>query len=120
MARLPKPRLYLNALRATLYQRARAANLSSGCELGLMLDHGRLHLRVQRSGIALSSGKLGRSYLQCTATQLTQLLLGHIDLAAALKNGQVHASTRVAERTALALFPQIPWWHPSWDFLPTL
>lgn len=118
MARLPKPRHYLKALGKILYQRARAANLSSGCELGLMLEHGRLYLRVHRSDVSLVSGKLGRSYLQCTASQLTQLLLGHVDLAAALRTGRIHASTRIAERTALALFPQLPWWHPSWDFLP--
>ncbi len=118
MARLPQPRELLKAIGPILYRRVREADFPSGCELGLMLEHGRIALRVQRSGVSLTSGRLGRSYLQCTAAQLTQLLLGHLDLQAALEAGRIRASTRIAERAALALFPQLDWWHPSWDFLP--
>jgi hypothetical protein len=118
MARLIKPRRLLKLVGKTLHGRARDAGLPSSCELGLMLENSRLRLRVTRQGAQLLSGKLGRSYLQCTAYQLTQLLLGHLNLADAIDQCRIRASTRVAQQTAAALFPQLPWWLPPWDFLP--
>jgi predicted acetyltransferase len=118
MVRLVKPRRLLQAMGTIFYHRARDAGLPAECELGLMLENARLRLRVGRDGTQLLCGKVGRSYLQCTAYQLTQLLLGHLDLPGAMDQGRIRASTQVAAQTAVALFPQLPWWFPPWDMLP--
>ena len=62
----------------------------------------------------------GRSYLECKLTDLTQLLLGHLDVAEAVSTGKINASTRVAAETASVLFPLLPFWRPAFDDLQGL
>jgi len=73
---------------------------------------------VSRRNVRLESGKLGRSYLTCSMAHLTQMLLGQLDVAAAVDEGHVEASTRNARELATILFPKLPFWRPPWDELP--
>ena len=118
MVKLFDPLACIDLLRPQLFARAKDAELSRPCELGLLLGDERYCLIVGRRSVKLEAGKLGRSYLTCSKAQLTQLLLGHADLRSAVAAGQLAASTRVAAEIAMALFPRLPVWYPPWDDLP--
>jgi predicted acetyltransferase len=100
-----------------LYQRAKAADLGSPCDLGLMIEGQRFVISVRQRTAKLLQEKLGRSYLECELTDLTQLLLGHLNVAEAVDAGRISASTRVAAETASVLFPPLPFWRPAFDDL---
>jgi len=100
-----------------LHQRARSAELSLPCDLGLMIEGQRYIISIRQRTVKLLQEKLGRSYLECELNDLTQLLLGHLDVSAAVDAGKLNASTRVATETASVLFPQLPFWRPAFDDL---
>jgi hypothetical protein len=100
-----------------LHQRAKAADLSLPCDLGLMIEGTRYVISIRQRTVKLLQEKLGRSYLECRLTDLTQLLLGHLKVAEAVSAGRINASTRVAAETASVLFPQLPFWRPAFDEL---
>ncbi len=88
------------------------------CELGLLVDGKKYRLIVTQQDVELVPGKLGRSYLQCTASQLGQLLLGHYAVEKAVASGRFTASTSIAIDLATQLFPKLPMWRPPWDDMP--
>lgn len=100
-----------------LHQRAKAAELSLPCDLGLMIAGQRYVISIRQRTVKLLQEKLGRSYLECELTDLMKLLLGHLDVAEAADAGKISASTRVATETASVLFPQLPFWRPAFDDL---
>ncbi len=102
-----------------IYRRAKAGGISAPSELGILLDGRKLTLSIRQRSARLEPGKLGRSYLVCSQAELTQLLLGHLNVEVAVENGRLQASTRVAVETACTLFPQLPLWHPPLDGLPS-
>ncbi len=112
------PRKFLVASLDSLYQRAKAAELSLPCELGLLVDGQRYLLSVRPRTVKFIADKLGRSYIECGRNGLTKLLLGHLDVAEAVASGRLLASTRVASEAARTLFPQLPFWRPTFDDLP--
>ena len=100
-----------------LHERAAAADLDFPCELGLMIEGQRYAISIRQRTVKLLQEKLGRSYLECDFNDLTQLLLGHLNVAEAVDAGRISASTRVATETASILFPQLPFWRPTFDDL---
>jgi GNAT superfamily N-acetyltransferase len=118
LARVFEPIQFLWMLCGDLHVRARSAQLVRPCELGLNVEGEKHRLVLSRRSVKVESGKLGRSYLACGRAELTQLLLGHLDVDKAAAKGQLECSTRVAIETARVLFPQLPTWRPPWDDLP--
>ncbi len=100
-----------------IYQRSKDAGLELPCELGLMIEGQRYVISIRQRSAKLLQEKLGRSYLECRLTDLTQLLLGHLNVAEAVDAGRLNASTRVAAETAAVLFPQLAFWRPAFDEL---
>ncbi|MEO8497401.1 MAG: GNAT family N-acetyltransferase, partial [Planctomycetota bacterium] len=117
MVKLFDPLLLLADSLDMMYQRAKAADLSLPCDLGLMIDGQRHSISIRQRTVKLLRGKLGRSYLECGLNDLTQLLLGHLDVSDAVTAGKITASTRVATETASVLFPRLPFWRPAFDEL---
>ena len=109
---------FLLRLRRLFHVRAKAADLSRPCELGLLLGSNKYRLIVTRRGVRLERRKLGRSYISGDATTWQQLLLGHYGFVEAMCQGRMKASTRIAAKLASALFPTLPLWHPPLDELP--
>jgi predicted acetyltransferase len=107
----------LQGLTDDVYERAKCANLRRPCELGLNVAGERLTLNVGKRKARVIAGKLGRSYLALDQGLLGQLLLGQIDVRAAVAAGHVEASTRTAVETAAVLFPRLPFWRPPLDYL---
>ena len=118
MVKLLDPLACLDSMRPQLSARAKDAELARPCDLGLMLDNDPYQLVVGRRSVKLEQGRRGRSYLSCSAAELTQLLLGHTDVRSAVTDTKLAASTRVATDVAAALFPRLPVWYPPWDDLP--
>jgi predicted N-acetyltransferase YhbS len=108
---------FISQISDELLKRARDAALARPSELGLLLGNGKYRLLIGRRKVEMVSGKIGRSYIKCTAQDFTKLLLGHIETHEAIETGRLQASTRVAEQTAAVLFPRIPFWRPPWDEL---
>jgi len=88
-------------------------------ELGVLLDGKKYTLSTRQRTTRLEPGKLGRSYLECSRGEFTQLMLGHLNVEGSIEAGRLQASTRVAGETAAILFPQLPLWQPPFDSLPT-
>jgi len=100
-----------------VHRRAKAAGMTIPNDLGILLDGKKYTLSTRQRATRLEPGKLGRSYLECSVTELTQLMLGHLNVEASVKAGRLQASTRVAVETAAILFPQLPLWQPPFDSL---
>jgi predicted acetyltransferase len=118
MAKLFNPLEFLRESLERLYQQAKQSDVELPCELGLLIDGERFCLSVRKRSVKLLPDKLGRSYLECGLGDLTQMLLGHIDVGEAVDAGRLTTSTRVAVDTARSLFPQLPFWRPTFDELP--
>jgi GNAT superfamily N-acetyltransferase len=115
--RVCDPFALLRCLLDELHLRARRAELGMPCELGLCVDGRKSSLLIRPRSIKLVEGKMGRSYLECSATDLVSLLLGHFDVSAAANAKRLCVSTRVAMQVSKTLFPQLPFWRPPWDDL---
>lgn len=99
-------------------ERAEAAGLPPSFELGFATEGRKRLFSVSKRGARWTEGRLGRSYLTLTETELTRLLMGHGDLAEAVAQGRIAPSTQTALAIAEAIFPRLPLWQPSWDDLP--
>jgi predicted acetyltransferase len=108
----------IELLNEHLHERAKEAKLDLPLELGLHVDGEKYCLEVRPRCVKIRTGRHCRSYLECGRGELTQLLLGHLDVKIAVAAGRVFSSTRVALETAAALFPKLPLWRPPWDELP--
>ena len=120
MVKLFDPLGFLRSLEPTLQQRVKASSHRLPVELGLNLNGEKYTLAVRQRSVKLLPGRLGRSYLECGWAELTQLMLGHLDVLSAIQAERIHASTRVAGDLAGTLFPQLPIWRPPWDELPVV
>ncbi len=118
MVKVFDPLEFTRHIRSSFRQRVRDANLGFPCELGINLGTERFQIVCNQRSTRLLHGKLGRSYLSCSAGVLSQLLLGQCNISQAIKQEQIIPSTRIASETAQALFPRIPLWFPSLDDLP--
>jgi len=118
MSKLLHPTSFLRARLSAIHQSAKEHGAELPADLGLLVGPERWCLSVRQRGIRLQEGKLGRSYLECPPADLTQLLLGQLDVRAAVEAGRLTASTRVAAETANACFPQLPLWRPPLDEQP--
>lgn len=118
MANLFKPRRFLHVLNRYFAERVTAAGLPRPCQLGLLINDEKFRLVISRRRVQLTQGTLGRSYLRCSSYHLTQMLLGHTDVAHSLASGRLAVSTRLAQDIATALLPSLPLWRPPWDDLP--
>jgi predicted acetyltransferase len=118
MVRTPRLQPLLDVLAIRTAERVRQAGLELPFELGLAVAGERNLLSVRRRKIHWVSGRLGRSYLECDRSALVQMVLGHLDVPAALATGRLVASTRIAGEIAAVLFPQVPCWRPPWDNAP--
>lgn len=118
MVKLFDPLRFLEGLCPTLHERAKAASLPRPLELGLMLNGDKYQIAITRRGVRLEPGRLGRSYITCNTDQLTQLLLGHLNVKQSVAAERLQASTQVAIESASVLFPKLPFWLPPLDDLP--
>jgi predicted N-acetyltransferase YhbS len=117
LVKLFKPFDFLRCLQPQLRARACRANLTLPCELGFQLEDEKFGLSLSSDAVEVTTGRLKRSYLDVSRADLVQLMLGHVDVRAAVAAGRIGASTRVAVETASALWPRLPLWHPPLDDL---
>jgi predicted acetyltransferase len=118
MMKIIDPLKFLNLLASEFEARAKSAGLPRGTELGLQVDDAKWRLVYSRHGFRVRQGKLGRSYLTLNRAEFTRLALGHGRVQDAAFAGRIQNSTRSALDLADILFPQLPFWRPSWDELP--
>ena len=98
-----------------LHMRAKAAELSRPCRLGLQLDDEKFCLQLTRRSVKVEPGALGRNFLRASQADFLRLLLGHHHLDDAIARGQIKCSTRPATEIARAVFPNASLWRPPWD-----
>ena len=118
MVKVLDPLEFTRNLRGSFRQRVREANLGFPCELGINLETERFQIACNQRSTRVLHGKLGRSYLSCSASVYSQLLLGQCNISQAIKQEKIIPSTQIASETAKVLFPRIPLWFPSLDDLP--
>ena len=117
LVKLLDPHHLIELIGEQLAQRARDAGIGLPVELGLQIDDGRYTLEIRSRTAKLRPGRSCRSYLECSVTELAQLLLGHLDIHVAVAAQRVVASTRVALELACVLMPKLPLWRPPWEEL---
>jgi len=108
---------FIKLLGPELLARAKQQRLPRPLELGFLVEGTKHLLTLTTRGARWSTGKLGRSYLSLRHSDLTRLLLGHLNLADNVSSGRITASTQAALHAAGKLFPQLTAWHPAWDDL---
>ena len=118
MVRLLDPQRLVSSLHQEFLQRARAHQVRLPVEFGICAGGQKLVFRLTPHHSELVEGRLGRSYLTCSQSQLVQMLLGHLDIEAAVADQAVQASTRSAAEASRALLPKLPLWYPEFDDLP--
>ena len=101
-----------------LHLRAKAAELSRPCQLGLQLDDETLSVGLTRRSVKVGPGSLGRNFLRASQVEFLRLLLGHHRLDDAIASGRIECSTPLAAKIALAVFPNVSLWRPPWDRMP--
>lgn len=119
MVKVFDPIALLGTISSQVHRRAKDAGMTVPVELGVLLDGKKFTISIRQRVARLERGKLGRSYLECSRAKFTQLILGHLNVEAAIESGRLQASTRVAAETAAILFPQLPLWQPPFDSLPS-
>jgi hypothetical protein len=88
-------------------------------QLGFVIDGQPRVLSVTPRCSRLEAERTGRTYVRCGGPRFGQLLLGHLDVPQAVRDGFVSVSNRQALEAAAALFPPQPLWYPPLDDLPT-
>jgi hypothetical protein len=117
LVKLFDPFDFLMRLQGQLQTRAQRAELPNPCELGFQLEDEKYGVAFRSDKMEVTTGRLKRSYLDISRADLVQLILGHLDVRAAIDAGRISASTRVAVEMAAALMPRLPLWHPPLDDL---
>jgi GNAT superfamily N-acetyltransferase len=95
----------------------RAADWASPFELRLDLDGRPWRFALTRRGAKLEPAKPGAADLRCASDQLAQLLLGQLDLDAALAQKTLKVRTKTLAKQLRELFPVLPFWRPPFDGL---
>lgn len=119
MVKVFDPIALFGTISSEVHRRAKTGGISIPGELGVLLDGKKFTISIRGRTARLEPGKLGRSYLECSRPEFTQLMLGHLNVETAIEAGRLQASTRVAIETATILFPQLPLWQPPFDSLPS-
>lgn len=104
--------------RPAVAARVVAAGIRETVELGLDAPSFKGSIIVADGKASVHPGRSGRSYLKLSDEELARLLLGQSDPIEAAAAGRLQASTQVAEKLAMQLFPRTPLWCPMWDDLP--
>lgn len=118
VAKLFNPLGLLQAVASSIGKRLSTAGVRETVELGLDAPSFRGSIIVADGTASVHPGRIGRSYLKIADDELTRLLLGQCDPAAAAAAGRLSASTQIAIKFASLLFPRVPLWCPMWDDLP--
>ena len=118
VAKVFKPLEVLAAMAPAVAARVTAAGIRETVELGLDAPGFRGSIIVADGGATVHEGRVGRSYLTLSDDELARLLLGQSDPIEAAAAGRLQASTQVAQKLAMQLFPRMPLWCPMWDDLP--
>ena len=118
VAKVFKPLDVLMAAAPAVAARVVAAGIRETVELGLDAPGFRGSVIVADGKATVHAGRSGRSYLKLSDEELARLLLGQSDPIEAAAAGRMQASTQVAEKLAMQLFPRVPLWCPMWDDLP--
>ena len=118
VAKVFKPLDVLTAAAPAVAARVVAAGIRETVELGLDAPGFRGSIIVADGNATVHVGRSGRSYLKLSDEELARLLLGQSDPIEAAAAGRLQASTQVAEKLAMQLFPRLPLWCPMWDDLP--
>jgi N-acetylglutamate synthase-like GNAT family acetyltransferase len=93
----------------------RAIRLASPFELRLNLDGRPWRFALTRRGAKLEPAKPGAADLRCASDQFDQLLLGQLDLDAALAQKTIKVRTKTFAKHLRELFPILPFWRPPFD-----
>jgi GNAT superfamily N-acetyltransferase len=118
VAKVFKPLDVLTAAAPAVADRVVSTGIRETVELGLHAPSFRGSIIVADGKATVHAGRSGRSYLTLSDEELARLLLGQSDPIEAAALGRMKASTQVAEKLAMQLFPRVPLWCPMWDDLP--
>ncbi len=108
----------VQALHAEFLTRLQADERFAHRELGFVVGDQPWILEVTPHGSRLTAERVRRTYLRCSWAQFVQLLVGHLDVRQAVRDGLVMVSNQHALDTACTLVPPLPLWYPPLDDLP--
>ena len=118
VARVFDPAGLLEHIAPAIAARLAAEGLSETIELGLDTPTFRGSLVASKGTAKVHTGRVGRSYLRLSDDEFARLVLGQCDPAEAAAAGRLAASTQIAQKFAMQIFPRTPLWCPMWDDLP--
>ncbi len=109
---------FLRRMAEELRVRAAAGEPKLPFELGLQIAGAKWQFNLTHTDVEVTANRLGRSYVTCSDSTWTRLLLGYADAGTALASGALAASTSLAGEMAKRLFPPVAMWRPPWDEFP--
>lgn len=118
VARVFNPEGLLTAVAPAIATRLAADGISETIELGLETPSFRGSLLLGKGKAKVQTGRVGRSYLRLSEDEFARLVLGQCDPVEAAAAGRLAASTQIAQKFAMQVFPRRPLWCPKWDDLP--
>lgn len=118
VGRVFDPAGVLELVAPAIAARLAAEGTTDTMELGLDTPSFRGSIVVGKGKSKVHSGRVGRSYLRLSEDELARLLLGQCDPVEAAAAGRLAASTQIAQKFAMQMFPRTPLWCPMWDDLP--
>ncbi|MFO0821050.1 MAG: GNAT family N-acetyltransferase [Pirellulales bacterium] len=119
MARLFQPLAFLGELAPELTSRVRGESEWIGAKLALRAGSLQATLVIHEGRVEVQLGADGESWLEGELGPMSQAILGHDAIPTLLADGRLHASDARSARLASLLFPKLPYWHPTWDDLPS-
>ena len=108
----------LTAVAPAIATRLAAEGVSETIELGLETPSFRGSLLLGKGKAKVQTGRVGRSYLRLSEDEFARLVIGQCDPVEAAAAGRLAASTQIAQKFAMQVFPRRPLWCPMWDDLP--
>ena len=118
VARVFDPAGLLKLVAPAIAARLAAEGVGETIELGFETPTFRGSLVMSKGTANVHTGRVGRSYLRLSHDEFARLVLGQCDAAEAAAAGRLAASTQIAQKFAMQVFPRTPLWCPMWDDLP--
>jgi hypothetical protein len=110
-------RLIARRLHGLLVQRWVRAGGDLPCELGFHVEGQPWLLRVTETQCDLLSEGSASRYVQCSSADLLRMLLGSLDIEAAVADRRIVADSPTALAAVQTLLPPVPLWLPPLDDL---
>ncbi len=115
MACISRPLEFLTWLKPELRSRAQRGGIPPHQELGIHTPKWQARIQVGTRSLTVTGQRSEKTWIELDNATAGQLMLGHISPHEAQVEGLLKASDPAALELAATLFPELPFWRPTWE-----